>query len=313
MRPRRYDSRLEAFLDSPAKKKLEQRARLKDADLRPILRSERAIIFYPQGNLVRIEGSNDYEPHERGSARRGKIGSFSARSRSRLMTLCSMLNKASLPLFLTLTWPGIWSPEPKEWKACLDTFCKRLKRAHPNSSAIWKLEPQERGAPHYHLLVFGVSFIPHETISRWWFEVVGSGDKRHLAAGIRIEAVRTREGVMQYASKLYMGKEIAGFSGVGRFWGIFNRSKLPRSVEMREDVAECVVVKFQRIARRLIQSQTKARFLRKLRAGRRVKWRRFRCNRPTRIFANDPAQFGRLLDWAEEKHYDDLALAGQPF
>ena len=85
------------------------------------------------------------------------------------------------------------------------------------------------------------------------------------------------------------------------------------ALEMREGFGECVVVKFQRIARRLIQSRIKARFLCKLRSGKRVKWRRFRCNRPARIFTNDPAQFGRLLDWAECKHYDDLALVGLPF
>ena len=38
-------------------------------------------------------------------------------------------------------------------------------------------------------------------------------------AGISIEAVRSREGVMHYASKLYIGKEIAAFKGVGKFWG----------------------------------------------------------------------------------------------
>jgi len=35
----------------------------------------------------------------------------------------------------------------------------------------------------------------------------------HLRTGISIEAVWSREGVMLYAGKLCMGKEIAGFEG----------------------------------------------------------------------------------------------------
>ena len=36
-------------------------------------------------------------------------------------------------------------------------------------------------------------------------------------------------------------------------------------------------------------------------------------SRLARIFAGDPAQWGRVLDWAEKKYYDDLAPVGQPF
>lgn len=309
----RYKTRLDAWKASPAPEKLEAEARLRDADLRPILRAQRGIRFYPEGNLVQIEGSDDYEPHERKTTKRGKIAGFSARARSRLITFCAKLNRNALPLFVTLTWPGEFSTDPLQWKRCLDIFLKRLRRAHAESSAIWKLEPQERGAPHYHLLVFGVAFVPHQLISRWWYEIVGSGDARHLQAGISIEAVKSREGVMHYASKLYMGKEIAGFSGVGRFWGVFNRRHLPLSAQGLLEAAEDVLQRFQRIARRYIQSQTKARFRRLRALGKSPKWRPYRCHRPSRIFTNNPAMWCRLLDWAEGKYYDDLAKIGQPF
>jgi|SRR5579862_337837 len=308
-----YDSKVEAWKHSDEPRKLEREARYLEAETRPILRAQRAITFYPEGSLVRIEGSCDYEPHERPQGKRGKIGGFSARSRLRLMTLCAMLKRTALPLFVTLTWPGVWNPDPKTWKRCLDSFLKRMKRAHPEASAIWKLEPQQHGAPHYHLLLFGIEFIPHQVIARWWYEVVGSGDKRHLGAGISIEAVKSRDRVMAYASKLYMGKEIDGFEGVGRFWGVFSRGKLPVSLSMRKDVAAVVLVKFTRIARRFIRAKTKASFLWKRALGIPAKWRPFRCTHPARIFTDDPAQWGRVLDWADNKYYGDLALVGQPF
>ena len=215
--------------------------------------------------------------------------------------------------FVMLTLRGVWSDDPNDWRRCLDTFCKRMRRAYGEVSGIWKLEPQERGAPHYHLLVFGVNFIPHQMLSQWWFDIVGSGDERHLQAGISIEAVRSREGVMHYASKMYMGKIIEGFSGVGRFWGVFNRAKLPLSKAVRVEIAGPVLVHFQRIARRFIQSQMKANFLWKRTLGKRVRWRRYRCSRPARVLVNDPVQWLRLVEWAEGEFQRRLREAGLPY
>jgi hypothetical protein len=308
-----YDSKVHAWLHSGAKQRLGRAARYRDADLRPILREKRSIIFYPNGSFIRIQGSDDYEPYESKQKPRGKIGGFSAKSRGRLMSVCAQLNRNAVALFLTLTWPGVWNPDPETWKTCLDTFLKRLVRAHPECSGIWKLEPQERGAPHYHLLLFGVDFIPHLILAQWWYEIVGSGDERHLQAGIRIEAVRSREGVMHYASKLYMGKEIAGFEGVGRFWGVFNRKKLPISRKVKAEISAAELVYFQRMARRYIQTKQKESFLAKRRQGKTLRWRPYRCNRPARIFCNDPAQWVRLLEWAAEKFTEQQIAKGHPF
>jgi len=308
-----HDSKLQAWLHSGAKQRLEREARYRDADLRPILREQRSIVFYPEGSFIRIQGSDDSEPHERSQTKRGKIGGFSPKSRGRLISLCAQLNRNAMALFLTLTWPGVWNPNPETWKDCLDTFLKRLHRAYVECSGIWKLEPQERGAPHYHLLLFGVDFIPHSILAQWWFEIVGSGDERHLQAGIRIEAVRSREGVMHYASKLYMGKEIAGFHGVGRFWGVFNRMKLPLSRAVKAEISGGELVHFQRMTRRYIQVKQKESFLKKRRQGKRVRWRPYRCNRPARIFCNEPAQWVRLLEWAAEKFNEQQRAKGHPF
>ena len=295
-----YDSKFDAWLHSGANRRLEVEARYRDAELRPVLREQRSIVFYPEGSFIRIQPSDDYEPHQRRRTPRGKIGGFSAKSRGRLISLCAQLNRVLHALFLTLTWPGIWNPDPKVWKTCLDTFLKRLHRAFPECSGIWKLEPQQRLAPHFHMLLFGVEFIHHSILARWWYEIVGSGDERHLQAGISIEAVRSREGVMHYASKLYMGKEIAGFEGVGKFWGVFNRAKLPLSKAVKAEIAAGELVYFQRIARRYIKAKQKESFLAKQRQGRRVRWHPYRCNRPSRIFCNDPVQWVRLLEWAAQ-------------
>jgi hypothetical protein len=124
---------------------------------------------------------------------------------------------------------------------------------------------------------------------------------------------RSREGVMHYASKMSMGKTIEGFSGVGRFWGVSNRVKLPLSKPVRVEVAEPVLVHFQRIARRFIQSQMKASFLWKRSLGKRVHWRRYRCGRPARVLVGNPVQWLRVGEWAEGEFYRRVRASGLPF
>ncbi len=49
------------------------------------------------------------------------------------------------------------------------------------------LEFQDRGAPHYHILITGI--IERQKLSRMWYEVVGSDDPRHLQAGTSIQFI----------------------------------------------------------------------------------------------------------------------------
>ena len=138
-----------------------------------------------------------------------------------------------LPTFGTLTYPGEWPSDPKRWKRDLDAFGKRLRRRHPEASVIWKLEPQKRGAPHFHLLIFNVPRLDKTWLSAAWYAVVASNDVRHLRAGTRIESIRSWRGVMSYASK-YTAKVIdelpEGWEAVGRMWGVIGRDNLPISV-----------------------------------------------------------------------------------
>lgn len=175
--------------------------------------------------------------------KRGKVKGFSFASRRRLMqTIARIRLDAPLPMFVTLTYPDKF-PSPIESKKHLDVFMKRLLRAFPDLGLIWKLEPQERGAPHYHILVWGVS--EHDLFIftvKAWYEIAGAGDKNHLAfhmGGLGnkpcVQEVYSREGVMRYASK-YLGKtfEVAGWDEVypGRFWAVVQRENIPFGQDM---------------------------------------------------------------------------------
>jgi len=191
----------------------------------------RKVAIRAQGSLIEFRF---WRPRGRvgGGGVRGRIRGFSAAARSRLMRLLARLHPDALPLFVTLTYPGEWSGDPRRWKRDLDAFLKRLCRRYPDCSGVWKLEPQKRGAPHFHLLVFGVPWISADWLSRVWWEVVGSGDEAHLRAGTRVERVRTRNGVFRYAAK-YLGKTMdvqdlpACWENPGRWWGVWGRDRLP--------------------------------------------------------------------------------------
>jgi len=156
-----------------------------------------------------------------GGGPRGEVRGFSFQSRKRLIDLLHQVDRAAVdvPLFVTLTYPAEWPADWKEYKRHLKAWVLRLRRAYPDASVIWRLEYQKRGAPHYHVLVFGIPFLPIEWVSSSWFEVVGSGDVRHLAAGTQVARVLTWRGASYYCAK-YLGKVQSG-DGIptGRIWG----------------------------------------------------------------------------------------------
>ena len=280
-----YRTKLEAFLSQHAPK-LEETARHRELLEEAFRDSWGQIDFHYDGSLIRIGRLPGWEPYERKhETKRGKIGGFTVKARGRLMTICACIRRDAAALFVTLTYPSAWDGDPKRWKRDLDAFGKWLRREFPGCSAIWKLEPQQRGAPHFHLLVWGIAFLHHQRLARRWFEIVGSNDPRHLAAGTRVEAVRSRNGVMRYASKLYMGKDFqmpAGWEHVGRFWGVIGRADLPLSKCETFVEPSTVMARFRRIVRRFLHAKGLTR----------------RGRGAVRLFTEQHLQWARVLDWA---------------
>lgn len=195
---------------------------------------------YEDSEFVRVKRELDVRVQPAlGGGIRGKITEFSRQSRKRMFDMIMKLSCKEIPVFMTLTYPLNFPEDSKDWKRHLDMFFKRLRRAFPGSAAVWKLEPQKRLAPHYHLMVWGVEVSREFKVwlSRNWYEVVASGDKKHLNAGTNVEQIRSWCGVKAYAGKKYMGKEIkfadnakkiSGWVSPGLWWGVMNRKALPK-------------------------------------------------------------------------------------
>ena len=174
--------------------------------------------------------------------RRGKIGRYTpasqARFREAILAVEPFLrpfrrgNRRHFPAsFLTLTYPGAWDDDPREWKHHLDLWLQRLKRRHKRAWAIWALEFQARKAPHFHLIVHWDGSGPRETwkerqqwISSSWAAVVAGGEapSDHCAAGTRARPLKSVAMARNYIIKR-QSKDVVVPVGFGRWWGIHNR------------------------------------------------------------------------------------------
>ena len=182
--------------------------------------------------------------------------------------IASVKRKAKLPVFVTLTYPKSF-PEPKQSKKHLKEFIRRIKRTFPMAGIIWKLEPQKRGAPHYHLLVWGSS---EKNLRAWvptaWHDIAGGGDPLHLLwheGKLKnkhcVNAVYSFKGVWAYASK-YLGKtfEVAGWDSkaVGRFWAVVKPDNIPFGEPMKKDISRAEAVQGIRCIKRVIHAKKRS-------------------------------------------------------
>ncbi len=166
------------------------------------------------------------------------------------MVLLNSINqrKHSAPLFVTLTYPDEFPRSPKTWNKHLERLRSRLVRRYGKVPVVWRKEFQVRKsgknagevAPHFHLLIF--ADLDWADVLEWiadaWYEVVGSGDRRHFLAGTRVERLRSWRGGIGYASK-YVAKveELQpGYEDTGRLWGIWYKHLLEISYETRPNV-----------------------------------------------------------------------------
>lgn len=162
-------------------------------------------------------------------ATRGTVSGFSWRSRKRLLDWLHSINQRQTTrgLFVTLTYHLNYGDDWRVWKRHLDIFFKRCKRKYPKFAAVWKLEFQERGAPHFHLLVFNVYRMEHDWVASAWNDIVDPGNPEHLAAGTEVRRIRSFGGVIHYALK-YIAK-VGGLpegTQTGRIWGVVGRVNL---------------------------------------------------------------------------------------
>lgn len=201
-----------------------------------------------QGRLLKVRSVGlDLDLHQ--LPKRGRVEGFSGASRMRLLQMLARIEPPDSSgyrfkvSFLTLTTRDFF--HPRVLKKYMVDFLKRLGRRFPGMAVVWRLEYQQRGAPHLHMVLYNAPYVDKVWIQEVWGEIVGQ--KRPFT---RIERIRSYKHLIGYASKYCAKVEGAGFiSGAkttgtenlsdeeiataGRVWGVYNRSCLPFAKETK--------------------------------------------------------------------------------
>ncbi len=155
-----------------------------------------------------------------------------------------MVADGRLPMLLTLTYPGDWqtvAPDGKTAKRHLAVFRRRFQRKFGKLFAVWVMEWQRSGSPHFHLML-AIDVTRQNEIRAWiaqnWADIVAHPDPRerrkHERAGTQLK--HSEHGLNPRVAAIYFVKHAAPGKGakwyqkvppqlwkdagsVGRLWG----------------------------------------------------------------------------------------------
>jgi len=197
-----------------------------------------------------------------------RLAGWSRSSRNYLnRCLRSIVRGDTHPYMLTLTSQG-YSEDTQVYHDQVDHFMISFERRFPDCSIVWRLEFQQRGAPHWHLLIYlseGEPPILHEDkhwIAGTWYGIVG-GDVSVMKYGTKLTDATDGE----YAAKLknYLlafhhlkDNQVRDDIYTGRYWGIRNKKGLNMGPIAQGTLVYKAFVKLRRIARKLMRQKNKA-------------------------------------------------------
>lgn len=172
-----------------------------------------------------------------GGGIRGRVGVFNRGMRVRLLRgVAKILQAAGRPLFVSTTYPEHF-PTAEESKSHLFRWMRVMKRLYPDFCCVWRLGFQGRGAPHFHLVVWGVPWLSIPVASAVWLstaagDLLAQMDESERAGwlkrGVDVTRAKSARSAGGYCAK-YAAKVEAepGPMWCGRRWGWYNAGKLP--------------------------------------------------------------------------------------
>lgn len=184
---------------------------------------------------------------------RGSVIGFSENSRRRLQGKLLAIDwrdaqgvgqrsEKSAIQFLTLTYPASYPDSWLDWKNHLQRFKKRLIRRYGEFGAIWRLEFQKRGAPHFHIVIFFDSPRSVSRLTDWargaWSgcgaDDGSSGDWHKLMGAksvpcymVNDDPTRLMSYLSKYLSKLGSSPLDEDDRPTGRCWGTWYPDNIP--------------------------------------------------------------------------------------
>lgn len=153
-----------------------------------------------QGGLVQVRVPGR-QPEWLVGVRRGVVVGFSKGSQRRLL---SVLSRVGFPedgaglFFGSVTYHDRW-PDGRGVKRDLNVLWRRIFRFFPMAWLVWRLEFQERGAPHLHFIT-NVE-LGEGLLRLWWQDVTGDS----TITEVDVAPVKSYVRLRRYVSK-YLGK-----------------------------------------------------------------------------------------------------------
>lgn len=175
---------------------------------------------------------------------RGDITGFSEDARRRLRDRLHAMKRDASGLFVTLTYHE-HLPTPEEAHEDLDNFGRWVQRHFPGTCIVWKKEPQDRGWPHFHMLITGVEYIPVQRMAGAWHSITEETSIQHRKSGVDVEPMVNEDGKLQNYFAKYMAECYDGWPAImghrmenavaakawsdrtGRWWGVIGRDNFP--------------------------------------------------------------------------------------
>jgi len=233
------------------------------------------------------------------NAKRGLVSGLSSKSRLRLIRFLAQVSRPDEPVFVTLTYRD-FTEESASWKRDLDAWCKRLCAHFPSCCAVWRLQFQRRGAPHYHLLIWlgdsGDREGLRDMFARWWLRIINQDTPENWRYGVDLEVVTDFRKCAFYIS-LYAssGEQDRTDILTGREWGCVRPGRLGLAPVVQTNLSVGGVLLLRRVLRRSYLSFMRQR-------NRKVTSGYLRALRGGQGFTNflPFAQSYRLVQWCRE-------------
>jgi len=233
---------------------------------------------------------------------RGEITGFSRKSRRRLIERMIRLqsDRLSKPLFLTLTYHHAHEADDHEPQENLNAFLQACRRRWPSMEYIWRIEPQERGAPHFHVILWlrrqNGDFDTRQArswITETWHRLADPTSIDHLRHGVEVREVDSHRQASYYVSK-YCAKEEGEDSWTyqGRRWGC-SRS-LPLKGEYTIWMSRDGAYRLRQLVRALMVE----------RQGGESQWTKSLAEDDSHLIGLDPSEAVRLIRQVQSEGYE---------
>jgi hypothetical protein len=207
-----------------------------------------------------------FQFNEKQTQKRRKVQGLSGKSRYRLIQFLATIGRDDPGFFVTLTY-WRFTDDWAEWKRHLRAFVESLRRFADGVCGVWRLEFQERGAPHYHLLLWFDEPVDRGSLDAHcreaWLRIIDQDAPETRAYAVTVDPIMDMRSSAFYLS-VYQSKDKNDRKDIqtGRLWGCIGRERLQTEPFREMEMDERQMLQLRRFVRRLFRNTHRRTFRR---------------------------------------------------